>query len=85
MDSVAAIIDAFGVTDFGRVCGFEKNPCARASDMKRRGSIRPRYWPRVLAAAEKRGLPITAETLALAHAADGIATKPPEAGEGARP
>lgn len=71
MDSVAQIIDAFGVTDFGRVCGFERNPCARASDMKRRNSIRPRYWPQVVAEAQRRGLPITTEVLARAHATSG--------------
>jgi hypothetical protein len=69
MDSIAAIIEAFGgSSEFGGVCGFAKNPAARGNDMKQRGSIPQRYWPRLVDEAKRRDLPITTETLLKAHA-----------------
>lgn len=45
------------------------NP-STASEMKRRGSIPPEYWPRLVSEAGRAGLEsITYENLALAHAA----------------
>lgn len=69
MESVREIIAALGgPTKFGRVCGFVNNPAARGSDMLQRDSIPIIYWPRIVAEAERLGLPIDNDTLVKAHA-----------------
>jgi hypothetical protein len=68
MNSVREIIDALGgPTEFGRICGFTKNPGARGSDMRQRGSIPVIYWPRIVQAARAADLAITNDTLVAAH------------------
>ena len=68
MNSVREIIDALGgPTEFGRICGFVKNPAARGSDMRQRESIPVTYWPRVIEAASATQQPITYETLVRVH------------------
>ncbi len=68
MNSVREIIDALGgPTEFGRICGFAKNPAARGSDMRQRESIPVTYWPRVIEAAKAADKAITYETLVEAH------------------
>lgn len=66
--TVAQIIDQFpSLADFGQICGFEKNPEQRASDMKRRDSIPSRYWSSIVDGANKIGIKIDYKTLAEAH------------------
>lgn len=68
MESVADIIAALGgPTAFGVICGFEKNPGARGRDMRQRGSIPVVYWPRIVEAAQARGLAIDNDLLVRAH------------------
>ena len=68
MESVAEIIDALGgSTAFGVICGFTKNPGARGSDMRQRESIPVVYWPRIVEAAQARGIPIDSNVLMRVH------------------
>ncbi|MHB2205028.1 hypothetical protein [Methylobacterium sp. CM6257] len=68
MESVIAIIDALGgSTAFGRICGFTKNPGARGSDMRQRGSIPLVYWPRIVEHARAHGIAIDNDVLVQAH------------------
>jgi hypothetical protein len=68
MESIADIIDALGgSTAFGVICGFSKNPGARGSDMRQRGSIPVIYWPRVVEAARDKGKAIDNDVLVRAH------------------
>lgn len=71
MSTVSDIIDAFGgPTEFGRACGFQRNPAARGSDMRQRGSIPSAYWQRIVEAARLRNIAdkVNLEALASAHA-----------------
>lgn len=66
--TVSQIIDAFGgQAAFGRLIG--KN-ASTASEMKRRGSIPPKYWRRIVEAEPVEGDAVTYEELALAHDVD---------------
>jgi hypothetical protein len=68
MKTVADIIDALGgPTKFGEICGFDRHPGARGSDMRQRGSIAVRHWPAVLAAAEAKGIALTERDLVRIH------------------
>ncbi|EIZ83661.1 hypothetical protein WYO_3674 [Methylobacterium sp. GXF4] len=68
MESVAEIIAALGgPTAFGVICGFSKNPGARGSDMRQRGSIPVIYWPLIVDAARARGLAIDNDVLVHVH------------------
>ena len=68
METVAEIIDALGgPTAFGRICGFSRNPAARGSDMRQRGSIPVIYWPHVVEAAEAASIAINSDILVRAH------------------
>lgn len=68
MESIAQIIAALGgPTAFGVICGFTKNPGARGSDMRQRGSIPVIYWPRIVEAAQAKGLPIDNDVLVRVH------------------
>lgn len=50
--TIPDLIDAFGgAAAFGRVIGTIPST---ASEMKRTGSIRVKYWPKIIAAASKR-------------------------------
>lgn len=70
MHTVADIVDQLGgPTEFGRICGFSVNQASRGSDIRRRGSIPVDYWPKIIKAANDRGLPITYETLVAANTA----------------
>lgn len=62
MQSISAIIDRFGGnTKFAEVIG--KGP-STASEMRRRESIPPEYWPALIHAAKDRGIAgVTAESL----------------------
>ena len=62
IDTVAKLIDAFGGTSaFARAIAIKPST---AGEMKRVQSIRPRYWPAIIAAARARGIAdITAETM----------------------
>jgi hypothetical protein len=64
--TIPELITAFGgPTDFADVIG--KNP-STASEMKRSESVRVSYWPRIVEAAQERGIPgVTLETLAQMH------------------
>jgi hypothetical protein len=64
--SVPELIDAFGgATAFARV--LDTKP-STASEMKRSGSIRVAYWPKIIAAAAERRIGgVTAETLMRMH------------------
>lgn len=79
-DSVNAIIGAFqGVSELGRAIG--ATPQA-VSNMRARGSIPPRYWPRLVEAAKARGIAgVTFETLS-AIAVDKSASPSNRAGNG---
>ena len=71
MNSVREIIDALGgPTEFGRICGFTRNPGSRGSDMRQRGSIPVPYWPRIVEAARARGLAINNDVLVHCHQPD---------------
>lgn len=63
MESFAAVIDAFGGPGpFQRATGISDG---HARTMKARESIPPEYWPEIVAAAAREGIPgITFETLA---------------------
>jgi len=67
--TIPELIDAFGGnTQFAKI--IDKIP-STASEMKRTGSIRVRYWPKVIAAAAKRGIRgVSSETLMLMHQDD---------------
>ncbi len=68
MKTVSDIIDALGgSTAFGRVCGFTRNPGARGSDMRQRGSIPVVYWPRIVAYACTREIAIDNDVLVRVH------------------
>lgn len=68
MNSVREIIEALGgPTEFGRICGFSRNPGARGSDMRQRGSIPVLYWPRIVAAAKDKGIAIDNDVLVYVH------------------
>lgn len=59
MQTVADIVDALGgPTEFGKICGFERNPSARGSDIRQRGSINVRHWRAVIDAARAKGLTV---------------------------
>jgi hypothetical protein len=64
--TVPELIDAFGgPTAFSVVIG--KNP-STASEMKRSGSIKPGYWPKIVEAAASRGIRgVTYEHLTMMH------------------
>lgn len=69
MKSAREIIDALGgPTQFGRLCGFTRNPASRGSDMRQRSSIPVIYWPRIVEAARARGLQIDNDVLVEVHA-----------------
>jgi hypothetical protein len=51
--TVPELIDAFGVSEFAKIIG--KIP-STAGEMKRSGSIRPRYWPKIIEAAPSYGI-----------------------------
>jgi hypothetical protein len=61
--TIPELIDAFGGTSkFGTVIGKGQST---ASEMKRSGSIKVEYWPLIVAAAGKSGVPnVTFESLA---------------------
>lgn len=67
--TVSDLIDAFGGTGpFARI--IDKGQ-STASEMKRSGSIKPRYWPAIIAAARERGSEfdwVTSDSLMLMHA-----------------
>jgi len=67
METVADLIDAFGgPTAFASVIDL-KNP-STASEMKRNGSIRVEYWPKIIEAARARGIKgVTPERLMQLH------------------
>ncbi|GJD68718.1 hypothetical protein [Methylobacterium gnaphalii] len=68
METVRDIILALGgPTKFGRICGFEKNPGARGSDMLQRGSIPLSYWPLIVEASRDLAEPITNDILVRVH------------------
>ncbi|MDF2602336.1 MAG: hypothetical protein K0Q54_5159 [Methylobacterium brachiatum] len=68
MESVIEIIDALGgSTAFGRICGFTKNPGARGSDMRQRGSIPVVYWPLIVEHARTHDIAINNDVLVRAH------------------
>ena len=64
--TIAALIAAFGgASEFARV--IDKIP-STASEMKRSGSIRVAYWPKIIAAAAERGISgVSSETLMQMH------------------
>jgi hypothetical protein len=64
--SISELIDAFGgPTEFAKV--IDKIP-STASEMKRTGSIRVTYWPKIIAAASERRIKgVSAETLMRMH------------------
>lgn len=64
--TISDLIDAFGgATAFSKI--IDKIP-STASEMKRTGSIRVRYWPKVIAAAAERGIRgVSSETLMQMH------------------
>lgn len=66
--TVSSLIDAFGgTTAFARV--ISTGP-STAGEMKRSGSIKPRYWPAIIAAARDRGIAfdwVTPESLMRMH------------------
>lgn len=62
--TISELMDAFG----GPAEFATGNPSA-ASEMKRSGSIRVAYWPKIIAAAAERGIRgVSSETLMLMHA-----------------
>jgi len=68
METVPDIIAALGgSTAFGRICGFTKNPGARGSDMRQRGSIPVAYWPRIVEHAKAQNIAIDNDVLVRAH------------------
>lgn len=71
--TVSDLIDAFGGTGpFSRV--IEKGQ-STASEMKRAGSIKPIYWPAIIAAARDRGADfdwVTANALMLMHQPEAV-------------
>ena len=74
MKSPRDIIDALGgPTEFGRICGFTKNPASRGSDMRQRGSIPVASWPKLVEVARTRGLQIDNDVLVRVHAPTGSA------------
>ena len=64
--TVPELIDAFGgATEFAKV--IDKIP-STASEMKRTGSIRVTYWPKIITAAAERGIKgVTPDTLMQMH------------------
>jgi len=64
--TISELIDAFGgPTEFAKI--IDKIP-STASEMKRTGSIRVPYWPKIIAAAaERRIRGVTPETLMQMH------------------
>jgi hypothetical protein len=66
--TVNDVFERFGsATALGEAIG--RNP-VRAAEMRARGSIAPKYWPKLVAVAQERGFhEITFESLARAHAA----------------
>lgn len=71
--AVSELIDAFGgATEFSKILSL-KAP-STASEMKRSGSIRPRYWPKIIEAAPALGIEgIDADRLMRMHCDDGVA------------
>lgn len=65
--NVIELIDgAGGPTAFARICGFENNPHARGCDMRRRQSINPNHFPKIVAWAQEnhtKARPLTHITL----------------------
>jgi hypothetical protein len=61
--SIPELIDKLGgPSEFARI--IQKTPSA-ASEMKRTRSIRVSYWPQIIAAAKREGIPgVTLESLA---------------------
>ena len=71
MNTVDDIFEAFGgPASFGRAIGVTTE---HATQMKRRKSIPVRWWPKVLAAAKDRGIPLTDSVLISIHAPFGVA------------
>lgn len=66
LKTISELIDAFGgPTEFAKV--IDKNP-STASEMKRTGSIRVPYWPKIIAAAADRRIGnVTADALMRMH------------------
>lgn len=65
-ETVPDLIDAFGgATAFGRVIGTIPST---ASEMKRTGAIRVKYWPTIIAAATRRRIDgVSADALMRMH------------------
>jgi hypothetical protein len=68
--TVPELIDAFGGNSvFATVLNLRT--ASTASEMKRSGSIRPRYWPKIIAAAPEYGIAgIDADRLMRMHCED---------------
>lgn len=66
--TVSELIDRFGgPTEFAKV--IRKNP-STASEMKRSGSIRVGYWPRIVEKAAQQGIEgVSLESIAKMHLA----------------
>ena len=66
MNTVDAIFEAFGgPAALGRAIGI---PTEHAAQMKRRKSIPVRWWPKLVAAAKEKGIPLTDADLIAIHA-----------------
>lgn len=66
MNTVAEIIDKLGGS--GNVARILAVGPSTASEMKRRGSIPPAYWPALLASEKGQEIGLSAEILMNAHA-----------------
>jgi len=62
--TISALIDAFGgASEFAKIIG---RGASTASEMKRSGSVRVEYWPKIIRGAAERKIPgISLKTLAL--------------------
>lgn len=69
--AISELIDAFGgPTEFAKV--IDKIP-STASEMKRSGSIRVSYWPKIIAAAAERRIKgVNSESLMLMHLGEDV-------------
>jgi hypothetical protein len=66
MNTVAEIVEKLGGgANVARILSVGPST---ASEMKRRGSIPPAYWPTILASEKGREIGLTAEILMFAHA-----------------
>jgi hypothetical protein len=80
----ADVVEALGgPTEFGRICGFDRNPAARGSDMRQRRSIPLQYWPRIVEAAREKSLPIDNDVLVRLHVESGSRPVDPQEGSAA--